>query len=331
MPALLLLTYCEHGDLLRFVTDAKATELNTSMLLTFCADVAAGMSYLSSRRIVHRDIAARNVLLNSQLKCLVSDFGMSTALGEDNDAYGYAAQYIRNAGELPIRWAAIEVLNENKYSRASDVWSFGVLVYEVMSKGVLPYAEMSTLMEVSTFVKGGGTMGCPEGCPAQVHIDVMAPCWTVNPAGRPGFAELRRRLLGLGADGAEQKDSTRPVSNPSRKATSRRGNMSDRALLGPSVHHLNSVLLSKVLAAVQPPWTDKSGATVDPPEAATIAHAVQAVVKPSSATRKSPRDGKPGCAYVDALKGSDHVGTSTVLLSYTWSYKVASVAGALQR
>jgi len=122
-------------------------------------------------KIVHRDVAARNVLLDSQLTCKVSDFGMSTALeSEVNGSYDYASQYVRAGGELPVRWTSIEVLNEGKFSRASDVWAYGVLVYEVMTKGEVPYSDRPTLMDVTEYIKAGGTMSCPIGCPQQVYV-----------------------------------------------------------------------------------------------------------------------------------------------------------------
>lgn len=147
MPPLLLLAYCEHGTLADYVT--KDSELTMVALLSCCADVCLGLRYLSSRLIVHRDVAARNVLLDSQLVCMVADFGMSSALGGGSESStGYAETYVRLGGELPVRWASVEVLAEGKFSRASDVWAFGCLAYEVFSRGALPYHDKATLMEV---------------------------------------------------------------------------------------------------------------------------------------------------------------------------------------
>jgi serine/threonine protein kinase len=117
MPSLLLLEYCENGTL---GDHARTGDLTIVMMLQYCHDVASGMHYMSSRRIVHRDLAARNVLLDAGYTCKISDFGMSAALtgAEYHDA-DYASNYVRLHGDLPMRWAAVEVLNEGKYSRAS--------------------------------------------------------------------------------------------------------------------------------------------------------------------------------------------------------------------
>lgn len=110
---------------------------------------------------------------------------------------------------MPIRWSAIEVLEESKYSRASDVWAYGCVVYEVLTCGRDPYPEMATLMVVTEYVKGGGIMACPEECPQEVYAQVMAPCWNRRPSSRPGFAELGRALIQLGAlDDTEDATST---------------------------------------------------------------------------------------------------------------------------
>jgi serine/threonine protein kinase len=118
MPSLLLLEYCENGTLLDHV---RNDYLTIPPLLEYCHDVASGMHYMSSRGIVHRDLAARNVLLDAGFTCKISDFGMSAALtgGADFLDADYASNYVRLHGDLPMRWAAVEVINEGKHSRAS--------------------------------------------------------------------------------------------------------------------------------------------------------------------------------------------------------------------
>jgi serine/threonine protein kinase len=121
VQVLLVLEFCEHGTLLEHVTDSDPESLDASVLLTYCHGVGCGLSYLSSRKIIHRDCAARNVLLGASHTPLVSDFGMSAAVSGNDDS-DYASNYVKfGGGEFPVRWAAIEVLTEAKYSKASDV------------------------------------------------------------------------------------------------------------------------------------------------------------------------------------------------------------------
>lgn len=257
---------------------------------------------------------------------------MSTALSGDKSA-SYASNYVRSdGGELPVRWAAIEVLKEGKLSRASDVWSFGVLVYEVITRGKQPYPNMATLIEVSEFIKGGGTMSRPNECPESLFDNVMDPCWNPEPIRRPGFRTLHNQLLMLGAVRGE--DPNRFVPSNSIKITlngaggSSTSDVGKRELQGPSIHHMEKVLLPKAKDAFPKglEYEDTCGQT-----GPTIKDTVALVVKPAGATRTCPRDGRKGCAYVDTLKGPDHVGMSVALLSYTWSYKIESVVLALCR
>jgi len=333
MPAVLVLELCDHGTLKDYVSE-NDHHLDDSMLLTFCHDVASGMHYLSSRRIVHRDVAARNVLLDATMVCKVSDFGMSTALAGGKDDSDYAANYVKMQGELPVRWSAIEVLGEAKYSKASDVWAYGILVFEVMSRGQTPYAEFATLAEVAEQVKSGYIMHCPKGCRLEVYETVMKPCWDSVAKDRPGFGHLCDVLVDLGAVPAQgdMADMTRQESLRDVRESTWKRDFDDRHLLGPSVHHMVDVLCSKVFSAVKKHhWGHTKVEKPDTPKDATILHTVEVVAKPAGRHRVCPRDGEKGCAYVDTLTKQDDVGRANALLSYTWSYRVVSVASALQR
>jgi len=336
MPALLVIEYCEQGMLLEYARRVDVDTVDTSLLLTFCRDVGCGMHYLSSRKIVHRDLAARNVLLDAGFHCKVSDFGMGAALAAGDVDSDYASNYIRLKGELPVRWSSPEVLGEGKYSRASDVWAFGILVYEVMSRGRQPYADFRTLAEVAERIKARHTLECPAGCPRTVHNKVMLACWKQDPMDRPGFGELCDILEDLGASRsdaeAEQNATLRFGHGQTEESEGEwKSAFDDRRLLGPSVHHISKVLAPAVVQCVKPPWKDSCGHSVNPPQDATIGHTVDAIVKPKSKHIPCPRDGKRGCAYVDTLSERDDVGRATALLSYTWGYKVISVASALVR
>lgn len=253
---------------------------------------------------------------------------------------------MRLQGELPVRWASLEVLEHGKYSKASDVWAFGVLVYEVMSFGELPYSEFATNVEVITRIKNGYTLKCPPNCRAEVHELAMKPCWRPTPSTRPGFTELRSVLEDLGATPSEEEGHTAaPKRNESQSVTGKgrgkrrssgddglaewQAGLNDRALLGPSVHHVANVLVPAVFKVVSA--DNDSGIVLDRPIDATIAHAVRAVAKPAGANTECPRDGLIGCAYVDTLSDRNDVGRAIALLSYTWGYKVESVGSALLR
>jgi serine/threonine protein kinase len=247
----------------------------------------------------------------------VSDFGMSATLAGSNS--DYAANYIKVQGELPVRWASIEVLQSGKFSRASDVWAFGVLVHEVMSRGRPPYLELANLAEVAEQIKAGKLLQCPRGCRQEIYDGVMLPCWAREASARPGFHELCDVLVGLGATPAV--DTSAPTAGAiavfeeeTQTDQEWKSGLGDRSLLGVSVAHLIS-LAPRVVAAVASPWTDSRGKAVETPISATILHMVLAVAKPASAQTVCPRDNELGCAYVDTLSGRSNVGKATALLS----------------
>lgn len=216
-------------------------------------------------------------------------------------------------GEMPVRWSSIEVLREGKFSRASDVWAYGVLVYEVMSRGQQPYNDCASLAEVAERIKAGLKLPCPENCSEEVYTRAMLPCWATNPSDRPGFGALARTLLDFGVIRPESLDASAEETSAVDRGASE---LSDSELLlrGPSIHHLSTVV-----------WPATTKVT------ATIADTVANVFNPRSADVICPRDNRKGSAYVDTLQGIEHVGRAVALLSYTWKYKLSSVINALER
>lgn len=142
-----------------------------------------GMHYLQTQHFVHRDLAARNILLSSLHQAKISDFGLSRALGAGNDYYR-----TNRGGKWPIKWYAPESCNYGTFSHASDVWSFGVTLWEMYSFGMPPYGEMNS-QEVIQMIERGDRLPKPLDCPANVY-DIMSSCWNYSPKDRPTFRYL---------------------------------------------------------------------------------------------------------------------------------------------
>lgn len=149
--------------------------------------IAAGMKYLSDMGYVHRDLAARNILINSNLVCKVSDFGLSRVLEDDPEA-----AYTTRGGKIPIRWTAPEAIAFRKFTSASDVWSYGIVMWEVVSYGERPYWEM-TNQDVIKAVEEGYRLPSPMDCPAALY-QLMLDCWQKDRNSRPKFDEIVNML-----------------------------------------------------------------------------------------------------------------------------------------
>ena len=176
-PMLVVIEYCEHGSLDSYL---QATQLEPVTLLKIAYNCASGLAYLSSLKFIHRDIASRNVLIDSELTAKISDFGMSRETTQKD-------YYRSHGGPLPVRWTAPEALEDHKFSEQSDVWSFGILLHEIWTQAESPYTGMSN-EKVWVKVLAGYRLPCPPGCPEEVH-EVMMKCW-VEAGARPAFAEL---------------------------------------------------------------------------------------------------------------------------------------------
>ncbi|KAM9299571.1 LOW QUALITY PROTEIN: ephrin type-A receptor 8 [Gastrophryne carolinensis] len=172
--------YMENGSLDTFLRsrDGQFTIIQQVGVLR---GVASGMKYLSELGFVHRDLAARNILVNGNLVCKVSDFGLSRILENDPEA-----AYTTTGGKIPIRWTAPEAITFRKFSSASDVWSYGVVMWEVLSYGERPYWNM-TNQDVINSVEEGYRLPAPTGCPTALH-QLMLDCWQRDRNERPRFS-----------------------------------------------------------------------------------------------------------------------------------------------
>uniref|UniRef100_A0A8C5LQ85 receptor protein-tyrosine kinase n=1 Tax=Leptobrachium leishanense TaxID=445787 RepID=A0A8C5LQ85_9ANUR len=181
-PVMIVTEYMENGSLDTFLkkNDGQFTVIQ---LVGMLRGIASGMKYLSDMGYVHRDLAARNILINSNLVCKVSDFGLSRVLEDDPEA-----AYTTRGGKIPIRWTAPEAIAFRKFTSASDVWSYGIVMWEVMSYGERPYWEM-TNQDVIKAVEEGYRLPSPMDCPAALY-QLMLDCWQKDRNSRPKFEEI---------------------------------------------------------------------------------------------------------------------------------------------
>uniref|UniRef100_A0A8C1K1Y9 receptor protein-tyrosine kinase n=1 Tax=Cyprinus carpio TaxID=7962 RepID=A0A8C1K1Y9_CYPCA len=181
-PVMIVTEYMENGSLDGFLRKHDA-QFTVIQLVGMLRGIASGMKYLSDMGYVHRDLAARNILVNSNLVCKVSDFGLSRVLEDDPEA-----AYTTRGGKIPIRWTAPEAIAYRKFTSASDVWSYGIVLWEVMSYGERPYWEMSN-QDVIKAVDEGYRLPPPMECPATLY-QLMLDCWQKDRNNRPKFEQI---------------------------------------------------------------------------------------------------------------------------------------------
>ncbi|XP_041940028.1 ephrin type-A receptor 6-like isoform X2 [Alosa sapidissima] len=181
-PVMIVVEYMENGSLDSFLRKHDG-HFTVIQLVGMLRGIASGMKYLSDMGYVHRDLAARNILVNSNLVCKVSDFGLSRVLEDDPEA-----AYTTTGGKIPIRWTAPEAIAYRKFSSASDAWSYGIVMWEVMSYGERPYWEMSN-QDVILSIEEGYRLPAPMGCPVALH-QLMLHCWQKERNHRPKFTDI---------------------------------------------------------------------------------------------------------------------------------------------
>ncbi|XP_025723975.1 tyrosine-protein kinase Mer [Callorhinus ursinus] len=187
---MVILPFMKYGDLhtyllySRLETGPKHIPLQT--LLKFMVDIAQGMEYLSNRNFLHRDLAARNCMLRDDMTVCVADFGLSKKI--------YSGDYYRQGriAKMPVKWIAIESLADRVYTSKSDVWAFGVTMWEIATRGMTPYPGVQN-HEMYDYLLHGHRLKQPEDCLDELY-EIMHSCWRAEPLDRPTFSMLRLQL-----------------------------------------------------------------------------------------------------------------------------------------
>ncbi|KAL4641274.1 tyrosine-protein kinase Mer [Arapaima gigas] len=187
---MVILPFMKYGDLHSFLLRSRIGDsqqyLPTQTLLKFMIDIALGMEYLSSKNFLHRDLAARNCMLRDDMTACVADFGLSKKI--------YSGDYYRQGriAKMPVKWIAVESLADRVFTVKSDVWAFGVTMWEIASRGMTPYPGIQN-HEIYDYLLEGHRLKQPADCLDELY-NIMFSCWRTDPQDRPLFTELRIRL-----------------------------------------------------------------------------------------------------------------------------------------
>ncbi|XP_074164586.1 tyrosine-protein kinase ABL2 isoform X2 [Sminthopsis crassicaudata] len=182
-PFYIVTEYMPYGNLLDYLRECNREEVSAVVLLYMATQISSAMEYLEKKNFIHRDLAARNCLVGENHVVKVADFGLSRLMTGDT--------YTAHAGaKFPIKWTAPESLAYNTFSIKSDVWAFGVLLWEIATYGMSPYPGID-LSQVYDLLEKGYRMEQPEGCPPKVY-ELMRACWKWSPSDRPSFAETHQ-------------------------------------------------------------------------------------------------------------------------------------------
>nr|XP_002733964.1 PREDICTED: tyrosine-protein kinase ABL1 [Saccoglossus kowalevskii] len=208
-PFYIITEFMPHGNLLDYLRENNEETLSAVTLMYMATQVASAMAYLEEKNFIHRDLAARNCLIGENHSVKVADFGLARLMTGDT----YTAQA---GAKFPIKWTAPESLAYNKFSIKSDVWAFGVLLWEIATYGMSPYPGVE-LTQVYEMLEKSYRMERPNGCPAEVY-KLMKKCWKWNSSERPTFDEIHDDLntmfqnSSIGEEVEKTKDN-KPVPN----------------------------------------------------------------------------------------------------------------------
>ncbi|XP_065214442.1 fibroblast growth factor receptor homolog 1-like [Planococcus citri] len=192
---LIITEFAPHGNLHDFLrnhlpfikSELKLSNLTKKTLLVFAKQIANGMEYLASKKCVHRDLAARNVLVSKDYTMKVADFGLARDI-RDKEYYRKETK-----GRLPVKWMAPEALGHGYYSTQSDVWSYGILLWEILTLGATPYPSFSGLGKLLPALQSGYRMEKPPNCSDELY-SLIHKCWSYVPEDRPSFTAIANAL-----------------------------------------------------------------------------------------------------------------------------------------
>ncbi|CAG7838414.1 unnamed protein product [Allacma fusca] len=194
--AFVFVEYCDHGSLLSYLQTNREKFLRSQempgsepgydveILNNWAIHIAQGMTFLKTNKVIHGDLAARNVLLTKNMVAKITDFGLSRQL------YNYSMYMKQNQEPLPWRWMALESLSDLSFSCESDIWSYGVTLWEIYSLGQVPFPGMSWDIDFVNYLRNGNRMGCPKMASNELFSNVISRCWMNEPTKRPTFVEL---------------------------------------------------------------------------------------------------------------------------------------------
>ncbi|KAM4041526.1 tyrosine-protein kinase Mer [Anomaloglossus baeobatrachus] len=187
---MVILPFMKYGDLHSFLLSSRIGSgplyVPLQTLVKFMVDIATGMDYLSSKNFLHRDLAARNCMLRDDMTVCVADFGLSKKI--------YSGDYYRQGriAKMPVKWIAVESLADRIYTVKSDVWAFGITMWEIATRGMTPYPGVQN-HEIYDYLLEGHRLKQPADCLDELY-ELMYLCWRADPADRPTFTELKYKL-----------------------------------------------------------------------------------------------------------------------------------------
>ncbi|XP_062851925.1 tyrosine-protein kinase Mer isoform X2 [Trichomycterus rosablanca] len=199
---MVILPFMKYGDLHSFLIRSRLGDcplfLPSEILLKFMIDIAMGMEYLSSRNFLHRDLAARNCMLRNDMTVCVADFGLSKKI--------YSGDYYRQGriAKMPVKWIAVESLADRVFTVKSDVWAFGVTMWEIATRGMTPYPGVQN-HEIYDYLLEGHRLKQSNDCLDDLY-DIMFSCWHADPVDRPDFTQVREMLEKLAEKLPNKKD-----------------------------------------------------------------------------------------------------------------------------